>query len=318
MFDFSFRFSFGKKKKSPAGIPTIGQFLTSAKETADTVATTVSSSTMTNYGTALRSFTAFCRETGESVPMTAGTMADYQTWLARKGVRRNSTSCYLRSLRALYRRAYPDTGNPFSGVFTGNERTRKRALSASMMAQFAAKPPLPESSLRLWYDVFIFSFLGLGIPFADLARLSPSNLTDDMIVYRRCKTSQQIAVPLLPEMREIILRYRGRSPCGLLFPILPSIDCGGQAYHNCLTRYNRALHHLSTAAGLPEAVTSYVARHTWASLASASGVSLHHISQALGHNNIKTTEIYLARIPDTEMMRNSITVANTIADAMCR
>ncbi|MCM1078444.1 MAG: site-specific integrase [Bacteroidales bacterium] len=282
------------------------------------VAAGVSRSTVINYKTALRSLAAFSLVVGDSASMTADTMVAYQKWLAGKGIRRNSSSCYIRSLRSLYRRIYPEAGNPFSGVFTGNERTRKRALSATVMAQFAASAPCRDSSLRLWYDVFIFSFLGLGIPFADLARLSNTDVSDDVIVYHRRKTSQKITVPLLPEMCEIISRYKGRSPCGLLFPILPSADCGWQTYHNSLARYNRALHRLSVSAGLPEDITSYVARHTWASLANASGISLHHISQALGHNDIKTTEIYLARIPDTEMRRNSVAVANAVADAMYR
>ncbi len=317
-FDFSLCFSFGKKKKCQTETPTIGQFLSSAHDIVSTISATVSNSTLINYNTALRSLTAFCQDNVSNRHMTADTMADYQQWLAQKGIRRNSSSCYIRSLRSLYRRAFPDTGNPFTGVFTGNEKTRKRALSATMMAQFAANAPLPTSPLRLWYDVFLFSFLGLGIPFADLTRLSPDNIVGDSIIYCRRKTSQRITVPLLPEMREIILRYEDTAPCGLLFPILSSVDSGWQEYHNCLTRYNRALHRLSVSAGLPEDITSYGARHTWASLANASGVSLHHISQALGHNNIKTTEIYLARIPDAEMRRDSITVANIVADALCR
>jgi len=317
-FDFSLRFSFGKKKKRRAETPTTGQFLSSAHDIVSDLSATVSKSTLINYNTALRSLMAFCHDNGRNAPMTADTMAAYQQWLAQKGIRRNSSSCYIRSLRSIYRRAFPGIGNPFSNVFTGNEKTRKRALSAALMAQFAANAPLPASPLRLWYDVFLFSFLGLGIPFADLARLSPDNIIGDTIVYCRRKTAQRIAVPLLPEMREIILRYKDKAPCGLLFPILSSAKSGWQEYHNCLTRYNRALHRLSASAGLPEDITSYVARHTWASLASVSGVSLHHISQALGHNNIKTTEIYLARIPDTEMRRDSIAVANTVADAMCR
>lgn len=299
MFDFSLRFSFGKKRKGNMEVPTIGQFLLSAGDSVSIISDSVSKSTVINFNTALRSFSIFCREYGDSAPMTAYTMSAYQQWLSGKGIRRNTSSCYIRSLRSLYRRAYPDTGNPFSSVFTGNERTRKRALSAEMMARFIANTPHAGTPLRLWHDVFLFSFLGLGIPFADLARLSHDNISGDTIVYRRRKTSQRISVPLLPEMREIIQRYSGSSPCGLLFPILPSADCGWQTYHNCITRYNRALHRLSVAAGLPGDITSYVARHTWASLANTSGVSLHHISQALGHTNIKTTEIYLARIPMT-------------------
>lgn len=318
MFDFSFRFSFGKKRKDNTEVPTIGQFLLSANDCVNVVSDCVSKSTVTNYKTALRSFAAFCREYGNDGLMTAATMTSYQQWLSQRGIRRNTSSCYLRSLRSLYKRTFPETGNPFSGTFTGNERTRKRALSAEMMARFVNGAPRPGAPLRLWHDVFLFSFLGLGIPFADLARLSHDNITGDTIVYHRRKTSQRISVPLLPEMREIIQRYRGSSPCGLLFPILPSADCGWQTYHNCITRYNRALHRLSVAAGLPGDITSYVARHTWASLANTSGVSLHHISQALGHTNIKTTEIYLARIPDDEMMRDSITVANAVADVMGR
>lgn len=318
MFDFSLSFSFGKKQKAHTEMPTVSQFLLSANDAAATVSGSVSKSTVTNYNTALRSFAAFCREHGNDSRMTAATMTSYQQWLSQRGVRRNTSSCYLRSLRSLYKRTFPETDNPFAGAFTGNERTRKRALSAEMMARFIANTPHAGTPLRLWHDVFLFSFLGLGIPFADLARLSHDNISGDTIVYRRRKTSQRISVPLLPEMREIIQRYRGSSPCGLLFPILPSADCGWQTYHNSITRYNRALHRLSVAAGLPGDITSYVARHTWASLANTSGVSLHHISQALGHTNIKTTEIYLARIPDDEMMRDSITVANAVADAMGR
>lgn len=310
MLHLSFNFRFGSEGKTSRAIDAC-IFIEDAVKAVSLSLTERSASTRKNYITALNSFRAFSHECQNCV-MTDDTMQRYQQWLAAKGKNRNTCSCYVRSLRSLHNKIYPGMEPPFGSVFTGCTRTRKRALNKDDIILMAMNPPLTASPLRLWYDVFMFSVLGMGIPFVDLVHLTHDNLQGDVIVYKRHKTSQQIIVPVVGEMAEIMSRYSRLSNDGLLFPLLKHRVSTYSEYQNLLARYNRALVKLSVKYNLPCKLTSYVARHTWASLANASGINLKHISQALGHSSVKTTEIYLECLSSSVMHKNSRIVANLL------
>lgn len=310
MLHFSLNFKIGNGGEASRAVDAC-IFIEEAVKALNLSLTERSASTRKNYVTALNSFRAFSQECQNCI-MTDETMQKYQQWLTAKGKNRNTCSCYVRSLHSLHNRIYPDVKPPFGSVFTGCARTRKRALNKEDIMLMAKNPPLMTSPLRLWYDVFMFSVLGMGIPFVDLVHLTQDNLQGDVIVYRRHKTSQQIVVPVVGEMTEIMNRYSRLSNDGLIFPMLRHRSSTYSEYQNLLAKYNRALVKLSEAYNLPCKLTSYVARHTWASLANASGINLKHISQALGHSSVKTTEIYLECLSSSAMYKNSRIVANLL------
>lgn len=267
--------------------------------------------TMQNYDTAIRSLVKYMNESqsADNV-LDAAQLHLYEEWLHTRGISRNTSSCYIRSLRALFYMLYPnDESHLFHQVFTGNTRTMKRALNADAVKSLIEIMPTLRPRMRMWADVFLFSILALGMPFVDLAHLRWSDIKNGMIHYRRSKTSQPIIVPVTSDMMQIMEKYRDRGREDLIFPILPMFDCPYIKYQQALYRYNKALKKLSEMAQLPEELTSYVARHTWATLASTSGMNVHHISQAMGHTDIKTTQIYLSNISTDQMMEDSLGVA---------
>ena len=280
--------------------------------------------TTDNYQTALNSFMAF-RGGADMAPsdITAAVTARYQQWLTGRGLCRNTVSCYMRSLRALYNKL-PATcrrsrSDPFRGVFTGNDKTVKRAAGGSDIASLAALPLDAGSRLALWRDVFIFCFYAMGMPFVDASHLRRSDIHGGVIEYRRRKTGQPVCVRIEPCMRRIIDRYANpASP--FLFPILGretgpknksankrtsnskkdsqaktkvNADDDYRRYRSALGSYNLALKRLARMAGIGGTLSSYVARHTWASIAYSHQISVNVIAQALGHASPNVTMTYI-------------------------
>lgn len=274
-------------------------------------------STSRNYATALRSFRAFC-----SVPdltfraLTPSLLSDYESWLKRRGICLNTISCYLRSLRAVYNRAVSqglaEQTHPFRKVYTGVERTVKRGVSQDVMLRLQSLS-LPCPSLRLVRDMFLFSFLACGMPFVDMAYLTKSQIHDGYLVYRRHKTGRRIRIKLQGGMSEIIRRYSvpGRD---YIFPIIRSADPvqAYRQYRTGVSYYNRRLKQLARLAGCSQNLTSYVTRHSWASLAYADKVGLPVISKALGHTLPQTTLIYVRDINDTALDNANKRIINKI------
>ena len=262
--------------------------------------------TAANYLTARNSFRAFLEGRDLSFgQLSRRLMADYQDWLKRKGVSPNTSSCYMRAVynkavdEGLTRQAYP-----FKGVYTGVEKTRKRNLGEKILRDMERLRPM-ESALRLARDLFLFSFLACGMPFVDMAFLKKEQLREGYLVYRRHKTGKQVVVKLDTRMYDIIHRYE-RSESPYLFPVVrPEADAAEayRQYRRGVCRYNRLLKRLGRLVGCSASLSSYAARHSWASQASASNVGLGVISKALGHTQLRTTQVYINDVNDSEVER---------------
>jgi integrase/recombinase XerD len=253
-----------------------------------------------NYLTALKSLQRFCQKQNIMLSdITPGFLHDYQTWLRQQGITMNTVSCYLRSLRALYNKVENNhEANPFSDVFTGKAKTEKRSVDAEVLCRLKELELPADSSLSLARDLFLFSFYTQGMPFVDMAHLQRHQVVDNLIVYERHKTGQRVVVRLEDCMKEIIGHYEHRES-KFVFPILIDNETEGQAYKHYqsqLRSYNRNLHRLAKMVGSECRLTSYVARHTWASIAYDSSVDLAVISSALGHTSPNTTLIYIREI----------------------
>jgi len=258
-------------------------------------------------------------------------MEEYERYLLANDKSRNTVSCYMRSLRAVYNLAIREKifvvkkakDNPFSGVFTGNAKTRKRAIGGKSIARLAElKLPevkgnnreLPEvtgsNSLSFSRDLFLFSFYTQGMSFTDMVNLKNDNIKENFIRYNRKKTGQQINIELEDCMKEIIKRYQDKDS-EFVFPILRDLkhsDDSSFRYMkqpkqsieiwkktaNALAVYNKNLKKLADWAGISEHLTSYVSRHSWATMASQEGIPVATISRGLGHESEKTTRIYIS------------------------
>ena len=309
MFKLSIQLSFSLFNKNKRNIAKGSQkFLPLAVDAIQTLADIRAKSTIDNYLTALRSF---CQYTGEDLQVDSidsQLIEGYQQWLLEHHVVHNTISCYMRSLRSLLHQLFPEMKRDplFDRAFTGRTRTDKRSISFDDIVRIRELRLSPDSPLAFSRDVFLFSFYALGMPFVDIAFLQKSQIHDGYIVYQRHKTGQRIRIKIELPMQQIICRYTVEdSP--YVFPILTSIDKDGaiHEYENARSQYNRHLKKIGSMSGVQHNLTSYVARHSWASLAYHSNVDLAVISKALGHTSPNTTLTYIREIDD-----NRIDMAN--------
>ena len=283
-------------------------FLTKATETILSLEGIRAKSTIDNYQTAMRSF---CQYVGGNIALgdiDSRLIEGYQKWLQENQVAQNTISCYMRSLRSLLCQTSPAMKRRplFDHVFTGKKHTDKRSVPLTDIIRLRQLQLPRRSSLAFSRDIFLFSFYALGMPFVDIAFLQKRQLCDGYIIYHRHKTGQRICVKIEPPMQQIIHRYT-HEDSSYVFPILPSHSDGNtmKGYESARTKYNRHLKTLGIMAGIQRRLTSYVARHSWASTAYHSNVDLSVISKALGHTSPDTTLTYIREIDD-----NRIDMAN--------
>lgn len=229
----------------------------------------------------------------------------FEIHLRSRGCSWNTVSTYLRTFRAVYNRAVDCRGavyvpHLFRSVYTGTRADRKRALDTEDMQKVFTK--LPQSSavtydMRRTQELFVLMFLLRGLPFVDLAYLRKSDLHDNVITYRRRKTGRPLSVTLTQEAMAILKRYMNRDMSSpYLFPLLNSREGTKEAYHEyqlALRNFNRQLMLLGEMLGLGDKLSSYTARHTWATTAYYCEIHPGVISEAMGHSSITVTETYL-------------------------
>lgn len=288
-----------QQKMQPAPQPSVPGFFAYANEEIAHTRQMHRHSTAGNYATALRSFRSF--RYGKDISLSdidSREIDAYGEWLQKKGICKDTLSCYMRSLRAIYNKAVScgltEQRNPFYNVFTGITHTQKRSMEKTDICKLREVEVKPNSFMQLVRDVFLFCFYACGMPFVDAAFLKKSQIADGMITYQRRKTNQAIQIKLEPCMMEIIDRYQTNEG-DYVFPFLTSKDedVAYQEYQSKFSYYNKTLKVLGQKANISRPLSSYVARHTWATLAFRSSVDMSVISQALGHTNTKTTKIYV-------------------------
>lgn len=229
--------------------------------------------------------------------LTPNFVLGFEEFLMKRGLCRNTTSFYMRNLRAIVNRAVEQDlevpHNPFKHVYTGVDKTVKRAVSLDEICLIRDIDLNGHPSLDFARKVFMFAFYTRGMSFVDIAFLKKSDLRNGIITYSRRKTRQQLIVRIEPETRKIIESF-GKSDTTFLLPILTDeANDLDQQYENAYFRINRNIKKVGTMLGLKTKLTLYVARHAWASIAHSNHVPLSTISKAMGHDSEKTTIIYL-------------------------
>lgn len=263
--------------------------------------------TARNYRRTLNSISKFLH--GTDLPLCLfdeQLVVAYAAWLQRRGILRNSLSFYMRVLRSVYNKAVRqrlvEQTFPFQSVYTGVDRTRKRAVGEEVLVRLKKLRLEHLPALAFARDLFVFSYCMRGMAFVDMAFLRKSDVRGGAIWYVRRKTSQQLIVRIEPCMQEIIDRYTLRSAGSpYLFPILSSHEPQRAyiQYQTALGAYNQRLKRLSELLGLGEKLSSYTSRHTWATAARNHNIPLPVISMGMGHASEKTTRIYLAALENS-------------------
>ena len=256
--------------------------------------------TSETYTATLKSFMEFREE--HDVPLdgvNSDLMLLYEAHLKAKGVRMNTISFYMRILRAVYNRAVEKELTPqkypFRHVYTGVDKTVKRAVPVKVIKALKELNLSMKSSLDFARDMFMFSFYTRGMSFVDMAYLKKTDLQNGILTYCRRKTGQRLTVKWEKCMEEIIKKYPSNSSTYLL-PIIKEQGNERKQYDNALHLVNYRLKDLSGMLKLQRPLTMYVARHSWASVAKVRNVPLSVISEGMGHDSEKTTQIYLASL----------------------
>lgn len=238
--------------------------------------------------------------------MNGDIMMLYEAWLKGKGICPNTTSFYMRVLRAVYNRAVEkgltEQRYPFKHVYTGIDKTVKRAVPMKSIRCIKELDLTLKPHLDYARDMFLFSFYTRGMSFIDMAYLRKSDLKNGILTYRRRKTNQLLTIKWEKCMEEIVSKYASRSSAQYLLPIITSSCTNGRTqYRNALCRVNVALKEIARMIGLPMPLTMYCARHGWASIAKDKNIPLAVISEGMGHGSEETTRIYLASL-DTSVV----------------
>lgn len=260
--------------------------------------------TAETYTSALRSFMTYTE--GRDLPLdglSSALMERYEAWLRSRGVRMNSSSFYLRILRAVYNRAVEDgltpQRHPFAHVYTGVEKTAKRAVPLKTIKALKRLDLTGKPRLALARDLFLFSFYTRGMSFVDMAYLRRGQLQRGLLTYRRRKTGQELSIRWERCMQQIVEKYSTDCMGDYLLPIIRREGDERRQYTNTLHVVNQRLKRLSEQLRLPRPLTMYVARHSWASAARQRHVPLSVISEGMGHDSEATTQIYLASLETT-------------------
>lgn len=262
--------------------------------------------TSETYTAALNSFKKFRKDEDIMLDcLTSEIMEAYEAWHKQRGNSPNTISFYTRILRAVYHRAVEDdiieNRNPFRHVYTGVDKTVKRAITLPHIKKIKALDLSLSPSLDYARDMFLMSFYLRGMSFIDMAFLKKTDLKNGSIVYRRRKTGQQLTIAWAPEMQAILDKYPD-NPTQYLLPIIKTEGINERcAYRNIGYNINHSLKKIAGMVGINIPLTMYVARHSWASAAKAKGIPLSVISEGMGHDSEATTQIYLASL-DTSVV----------------
>ena len=262
--------------------------------------------TADTYTTVLNSFKRFRKE--QDLPLDdvdSALVMEYERWLKENGICKNTVSFYMRNLRAIYNRAVERELTvqryPFKHVYTGVDKTVKRAVPLKVIRRIRDLDLTLSPVLDYARDLFMLSFYTRGMAFVDMAYLKKKDLQNGVLVYRRQKTGQQLFIKWEKPMQEIVGKY-DTSATPYLLPIIRDMDTDARKqYKNAAHLVNDKLKKIGRQLGLAIPLTSYVARHAWASIAKSKNIPISTISEAMGHDSENTTRIYLASL-DTSVV----------------
>ena len=252
-------------------------------------------------------------------------LKNFEGWLKSTGRSKSTIGIYTRNLRVLFNVALKEKKvkavYPFTKYKPKTADGRKIAISAhqiSLIANYKTEHPQ-----EIFYrDLFMFSFLGNGINFSDLCRLRYSNIDGNEIVFVREKTkgkAKEVSLSFhVTEHIDQIIKRHGNRAVGFdayIFPVLtPDMNEAQQyaAVKQMVKQTNKYLRQIARKLKIQERLSTYVARHSWASIAQNSGTSTEYIKESLGHSSVSVTEAYLRGFEKSTKQKHSEKIDNTI------
>ena len=240
----------------------------------------------------------------------------YEKWLLNKNCAPTTMSLLFRTLRSVFNKAIEQgivklDSYPFNSfkISKFNTKTKKRAITKDEIKRIIELDLSKERELiQLSRDLFIFSYLQGGINLTDIAHLKYENIASGRLEYLRQKTKGLINIPLQDEALRIIQKYSNSDANSndYIFPILNrKIHITAiQKYnriHKIIGKINPNLKLIAQKANIEANLTTYVARHSFATVLKRSGVNTSIISESLGHSSEKVTQIYLDSFENSQI-----------------
>lgn len=238
----------------------------------------------------------------------------YEAFLRRKGLAENTIGIRFRTLRSIYNVAIEEDVvsaelYPFKKLKVSklHQETAKRALSKEDIERVLSYKST-NRYMRFPIDIFAFTYYCGGINFVDIAHLTKANITDGRLIYKRQKTKKLIKIPLQPQAVALIEKY-SNDESQYLFPILSDFHKTdiqqANRIHKVISKVNERLKQIGKALNLPITLTTYVARHSQATVMKRAGVSTAVIREIMGHSSERVTQIYLDSF-DNEQVDNAL------------
>jgi integrase/recombinase XerD len=264
--------------------------------------------TATTYECAMNSLSSFSKDL-TFAEITPKLLKQYEKWMLDKGNSLTTVGIYLRSLRAIYnqknidRSIYPfGDGRGLYSIPTG--RNIKKALTIAEIGRIYNHPTEPETFKDMAKDYWMFLYLCNGMNVKDFCLLRWENIEGDFLTYTRAKTKRSrkdvkpIKVALKAEAREIIRKW-GRPAINKQAYIFPHLDTGmtpereREIYQQLTKVINKHMKRIGAELGIEKEITTYFARHSFATVLKRAGTQIEMISELLGHSNVGVTESYL-------------------------
>ena len=251
--------------------------------------------------------------------------------MLRSGLSITSIGIYLRPLRAimniaisrgyLQKEDYPFGKRQYQ-IPTG--RNVKKALSKEELVKINMYDAMPGSPFEMAKDFWLFSYLAHGMNMKDIALLRYENLDGDYLRFERAKTqyalrgsSRKISVYLDSSLRSILDRQSSKSNDGFLFPILAGTSTAAERQKKIglfIKLINKYMNKIAKDVNIDKRITTYHARHSFATMLKRNGFATEKISESLGHSSIKTTNSYLDSFDDETIKSIADTLRETLND----
>lgn len=236
----------------------------------------------------------------------------YETLLRKQGKSENTIGIRFRTIRMIFNLAiemevvkpeyYPFKKFKVSKL---HQDTAKRAITKDDVQAIINYPTAGKGFyVCLAIDLFTFSYFMGGINFVDMAFLTERNVIDNRLIYTRKKTGKLINLPLQERAALLLKRYKDKSK-PYLFPILSDFHKTEQQrlnrLHKVITKVNTVLKSLGEELNIPVKLTTYVARHSYATILKRAGVPTSIICESLGHSSEKVTQVYLDSFENSQI-----------------
>lgn len=290
--------------------------------------------TASNYECSMNSLKTFSSKLSFR-EVTVEVLNEYERWFLTKGKSISTVGIYLRPLRAIINQAVveglisKEHHYPFGkGKYQiPSAKNIKKALTMDELSKIYHYNAVYDSWQEKARDFFIFSYLGSGINMKDIALLRFQDLEGEFIHFKRAKTldttrtgSKTLSIHISADIRRIIDRWKNQdeTPENYLFPILQigfTPDIVRKVIQQFTKMMNKHLNVISSSAGINKHITTYYARHSFATVLKRNGTSIEMISESLGHSSQKTTSSYLDSFEDDTKKEMQATLLSFKTDA---